>query len=107
MTEPPTKEHTWVEPRPPHTYVVDVLGLHIGPKQLEQGLSQKLLPVHVWDVLLTGLPVWPHWERMCLALQRLDVLAREGWEEYPRGDTPAQRRREERLGEIPFVGVGD
>ena len=26
---------------------VDVqLGLHVGPEQLEQGLSQKLLPVH-------------------------------------------------------------
>ena len=57
--------------------MVDVqLGLHIGPKQLEQGLSQRLLPVHVWDVLLTGLPFWPHWERMCLALKRLEVL---GW----------------------------
>ena len=33
---------------PPRTYVTDVqLGLHVGPKQLEQGLSQKLLPVHV------------------------------------------------------------
>jgi hypothetical protein len=43
-TEPPTTEHTWTGPRPSCTYVADVqLGLH--PKQLECGLSQKLLPV--------------------------------------------------------------
>ena len=31
----------------PHTYVADVqLGLHLGPEQLERGLSSKLLPVH-------------------------------------------------------------
>jgi hypothetical protein len=45
-TEPPTKEHTQVGPRPPCTYVVDVqLGLHVVPEQLEQGLSQELLLV--------------------------------------------------------------
>jgi hypothetical protein len=45
--ETPTKEHILAEPRPPHTYVADVqLGLHVGPKQIEQGLSQKLLPMH-------------------------------------------------------------
>ena len=45
-TEPPTKEHTQAELRPLHTNVADVqLGLHVGPKQLEQGLSQKLLPI--------------------------------------------------------------
>jgi hypothetical protein len=28
-------------------YVADVqFGLHVGPEQLEQGLYQKLLPVH-------------------------------------------------------------
>ena len=32
--------------RLPHKYVADVqLGLHVGPKQLEQGLFQKLLPL--------------------------------------------------------------
>ena len=31
------------------------LGLHVGPEQLEQGLSQKLLP-YVGYVLLAGLP---------------------------------------------------
>ena len=30
----------------PGTYVANVqLGFHVGPEQLEQGLSQKLLPV--------------------------------------------------------------
>jgi hypothetical protein len=34
------KEHTWAGPRPPHTYIADVqLGLHVGPEQLEQGIS--------------------------------------------------------------------
>ena len=32
------------------------LGLHVGPEQLEQGLSQKLLPVHR-ICLLAGLPL--------------------------------------------------
>jgi hypothetical protein len=42
----PTKDHTWAGPRPPHSYVADVqLGLYVGPEKLEQGLSQKLLPV--------------------------------------------------------------
>ena len=45
-SEPPTKEHTQAGPRSPCTYVTDVqLGLHVVPEQLEQGLSQKLLPV--------------------------------------------------------------
>ena len=31
---------------PPHSYVADVkLGLHVDPKQLERGISQKMLPV--------------------------------------------------------------
>jgi hypothetical protein len=44
-----------VQPKP--TYIADVqLGLHVGSKQLEQGLSQKLLPVYgicssIWDAL--------------------------------------------------------
>jgi hypothetical protein len=34
-------------PRPPSTHVADFqLCLHVGPEQLEQRLSQKLLPVH-------------------------------------------------------------
>ena len=58
-SEPPTKEHTWAGPRPLYTYVTDVqLGLHVGPEQLEQGLSQKLLPIHG-----IGCLVWPQWER--------------------------------------------
>jgi hypothetical protein len=33
-------------PRPPHTYVADVqFCLHMGPEQLEQGLSEKLLSI--------------------------------------------------------------
>jgi hypothetical protein len=46
-TEPSTKEHTQAGPRPPHRNVADIqLGLHVGPEQLELGLSQKLLPVY-------------------------------------------------------------
>jgi hypothetical protein len=46
-TELPTKKHTGAESRPPHSYV---LGLLVGPEQLEQRLSQrlsqKLMPVY-------------------------------------------------------------
>jgi hypothetical protein len=46
-SKPPTKEHPLAESRPRCLYVADVqLDLHVGPEQLEQGLSQKLLPVH-------------------------------------------------------------
>ena len=46
-TELPTKKHTWTGPRPPCSYVADVhLDLHTGPEQLEEGLSQNLLPIH-------------------------------------------------------------
>ena len=56
-SQPPTKDHAQAGPRPPHTYVADVqLGLHVGPEQLELGLSQKLLPVHR-ICLLAGLPL--------------------------------------------------
>lgn len=45
-SETPIKEQTQAAPRPPHTCVADVLlSLPVGPEQLEQGLSQKLLPV--------------------------------------------------------------
>ena len=45
-SEPPTKEHTQAEPRPPNTYVADMqLGLHVDLEQMEWGLSLKLLPV--------------------------------------------------------------
>jgi hypothetical protein len=44
--EPPIKEKTWAGPSTPLTYVADVqLGLHVNPEQLEQWLSQKLMPV--------------------------------------------------------------
>lgn len=43
-TEPPSKELT--EPRPPHTYVAGVqLDVHVGPEQMDLGLSQKLVAV--------------------------------------------------------------
>ena len=44
-SEPPNKEHTWTGPTPPLLiYVADVqLDLHMGPEQLEQGISQKML----------------------------------------------------------------
>ena len=43
--EPPTKEYIWAGPRHPRTHVADVqLGLHVGPKQFQQRLSQMLLP---------------------------------------------------------------
>jgi hypothetical protein len=42
-----SKEHTWAGLRPPHPDVADLqLGLLMGPKKLEQGLSQKLSSVH-------------------------------------------------------------
>jgi hypothetical protein len=41
-----SKEHTQAGPRPLHTYLADVhLGHYVGPEQLEQGLSQTLLPI--------------------------------------------------------------
>ena len=45
--EPLAKNHTCAGPSSPATtYVADVkLGLHVGPEQLEQGLSQKLFVV--------------------------------------------------------------
>ena len=50
-TEPPTKEHTWAGPRLACTYVADVqLGLHVGPKQLEQGLSIPKAVACPWDM---------------------------------------------------------
>jgi hypothetical protein len=57
------------------------LGLHVGPEQLEQGLSQKLLPY--LGYVLAGLP--------CLASLGDDVPRVEG---YPEGGPPARRRRE-------------
>lgn len=55
-TQLPTREHTWAGPRPSHTDVADVKpDLRVGPKQLEYGLSQKLLPVLEY-VLLAGQP---------------------------------------------------
>ena len=62
--EPPTKEHTQAGPRPPHTHIADVqLGLHVGPKQLEWGLPQKLSHVHgTWSTswaALSGLNTVP------------------------------------------------
>jgi hypothetical protein len=42
----PTKGQTQAGPRPPCTYIADVQpDHHVGPEQLELGLSQKLLPV--------------------------------------------------------------
>lgn len=41
-----TKEHTPAKFRHPHEYVADVqLCLYVDPKQMDQGLSQKLLTV--------------------------------------------------------------
>jgi hypothetical protein len=41
-SEPPTKEHIQAEPQSPHIYVSYVqLGFHMGPEQLEEGLSQR------------------------------------------------------------------
>ena len=44
--EPPVEELSWGGPRSTHTYVADIqLEFHVVPEQLEQGLTQKLLPV--------------------------------------------------------------
>ena len=41
-TEPLTKEHTWAGSRPLCMYEADVLlGHHVGPEQLDWGLSQS------------------------------------------------------------------
>jgi hypothetical protein len=45
-SELPTENHLWAGPRPHYSCVADVqLGFHVGPKQLEWGLTQKLLPI--------------------------------------------------------------
>ena len=56
-SEAQTKEHSQARPRPPCTYVASIqLSLHVGPEQLNQGLSQKLLIVHgIWTYLLARL----------------------------------------------------
>lgn len=42
--EPPSKE--LAEPRSPCTYVADVqLDVHVGPEQMDLGISQKLVAV--------------------------------------------------------------
>jgi hypothetical protein len=54
-SEPPTKEHTGVGPRPPCTHVADVqLALHVGPQQLEQDYP-KICFLSVGYVLLDQL----------------------------------------------------
>jgi len=45
----------------------------VGSKQLEQGLSQKLLPVDEICTFKLGCLVWHHWERKQGASQRLEV----------------------------------
>ena len=41
-SEPPTNKHIQAGSRPLHTYDVDMqLGLHVGPEQLEYGLSKS------------------------------------------------------------------
>ena len=55
-TEPPIKEHTQAGPSLGAAYVACVqLRFHMGPQQLEQGLSPKLLPLF-GNILLSGLP---------------------------------------------------
>ena len=75
----PAKEHIQDEPRPPQLYTADVqLDLHVGFKQLEQGLSQKL-----------GCLVWLLWERKHLPSERLEMSE---WEEYPWGHTNSEEK---------------
>ena len=72
--EPPTKEHSWASPRSPCTHGADEhLELHVDPKKLEWGLSQKLLPIcgicSSWAVLSVLSR-----ERKHLASQRREML---------------------------------
>jgi hypothetical protein len=76
-----------------HIYVADVqLGLHGVPQQLKWGLSLKLLPLCGFHspnwLALSGLN-----ERICLALQRLDM---PGWEDIRGGGSPPSQRRKGR-----------
>jgi hypothetical protein len=55
--------HTWAKPQSLCTCAADVqLVLHVGPEQLEQGLSQKLLLVcgmcSSWAEVGEDLPGW-------------------------------------------------
>ena len=46
---------SWIEPRPPFTYVADVqLGLHVGPEQLEQGYPKS--GCMYMEYIVAGLP---------------------------------------------------
>ena len=86
---PPAKDHTKARAyKAPCTYVADMqLGLHVGPEQLEQGLSLTL-----GYVLL----VWPQWEKKCRASQKLEVpgwgVPRRGFYSLRRGEGRGCRR---------------
>jgi hypothetical protein len=73
----------------------------VGLEQLEQELSQKLLPVH--GICSTSWAALPQWERKYLTSQRFEGPGLWG---YP-GDppTPAQRRRRGRMRKGLWEGV--
>ena len=71
------------------------LGLHVDPKQLEQWLWQKLLPVH-GICSSAGLPCLVSIEKKHLASQRFEE---PGWKDIQGvGSPPTHKRREWGMG---------
>ena len=100
VSEPPPKDYTLGEPRPPCTYVTKVqLVVLVGPEQVEQELSKKLLSI-------CGI-----YSSNCSALPGLNgkvPSSTETWCARVWGyvcGAPTQRRRCERKGEGLCEGV--
>ena len=61
------------------------------PQQLEQGLSLNLLSACLWILFPKMVPLaWSQWEKMCLALQGLDLQWRGSsmWGYHPEKNSP-------------------
>ena len=77
------------------------LGLHWVPNNWN-GDYPKSCYLYVGYVLLAELPIWPQWERKCLASQRLECQGGGG---YPKGAHPFKVEAKGDGGRI--VGRGD
>ena len=91
-TEPPIKEHT--QARPGYKYVADVqLSLHGGPSEIGPGNDHKAIAC-MWNLVpWLDCLISPQWERICLALLRLDVGGFEDtlWAEGEGSTLPEER----------------